>query len=173
MIQTKDEIVTGLIESFGAMSDYIRTLDQSQFENAQPSKWSAGQQVQHLIKSVRPINWVLYLPVWIIKPVFGKMNRAPRDYDALLKKYHDKLSLGGTASSPFVPSAIPFEQKEKLVLEFNSQLQTLCKHLNKMSDKTLDSLILPHPLLGKLCLREMMYFTIFHTLHHLKSIKER
>lgn len=36
----------------------------------------------------------------------------------------------------------------------------------------LDKYILPHPLLGKLTIREMMYFTIYHVEHH-KKLTER
>jgi hypothetical protein len=35
----------------------------------------------------------------------------------------------------------------------------------------LDNFIAPHPLLGKITLRELCYFTIYHTQHHLHNIK--
>jgi hypothetical protein len=173
MIQSKDEIIVGLRNSFGELITHIQSLDTKAFESTPLNKWSAGQQLEHLIKSVRPINLVLFLPHWLIKSVFGKMNREPRTFEILLKKYHDKLALGGTASSPFVPSVIPFIQKEKLIKRYNSHLDKLCKHVESLTENDLDTIVLPHPLLGKVCLREMMYFTIFHTQHHLKSIKER
>ncbi len=107
MIQSKDEIIAGLRDSFGELIDLIQSLDKNTFERTPQNKWSAGQQLEHLIKSVRPINLVLFLPHWLIKSVFGKMNREPRTFEIIFKKYHDKLALGGTASSPFVPSVIP------------------------------------------------------------------
>ena len=42
----------------------------------------------------------------------------------------------------------------------------------KLSEKDLDKYILPHPLLGRMPLREMLFFTIYHTQHHTNSIKE-
>ena len=33
-------------------------------------------------------------------------------------------------------------------------------------ESDLDKYVLPHPLLGKISLREMLYFTDFHILHH-------
>lgn len=173
MIQSKDEIITGIKRSFESVIAHIFQLDKQNFEIAPSNKWSAGQQVDHLIKSVRPINWVLYVPHSIIKLVFGKMNREPRTYEVLFKKYHDKLAMGGTASRPFVPAIMPFSKREKLIIRYQTQLKTLLRHLETLSDKDLDTIVLPHPLLGKVCLREMMYFTIFHTEHHLKSIQER
>ena len=35
----------------------------------------------------------------------------------------------------------------------------------------LDKYVLPHPLLGKVTLREMLYFTIHHNEHHLELLK--
>jgi hypothetical protein len=32
---------------------------------------------------------------------------------------------------------------------------------------------LPHPLLGKLTLREMIYFTIYHVQHHHKLVQNQ
>ena len=43
----------------------------------------------------------------------------------------------------------------------------------KWKDAQLDQYIAPHPLLGKITVRELCYFTIYHTQHHLNIIKER
>jgi len=43
--------------------------------------------------------------------------------------------------------------------------------LSGFSEEDLDKLILPHPLLGKLTLREMMYFTIYHVQHHQRIVE--
>ena len=38
--------------------------------------------------------------------------------------------------------------------------------IDSFSEKDLDNYILPHPLLGKLTIREMLFFTIYHVQHH-------
>ncbi len=45
-------------------------------------------------------------------------------------------------------------------------MQTLCSKLEKFDEIERDTYILPHPLLGKLTIREMLYFTIYHVAHH-------
>jgi len=35
-----------------------------------------------------------------------------------------------------------------------------------------DAYIAPHPLLGKITLRELVYFTIYHTGHHQEGIRK-
>ena len=39
-------------------------------------------------------------------------------------------------------------------------------------EKDLDFYVLPHPLIGKLTLREMLFFCIYHVQHHHKITQE-
>ena len=43
--------------------------------------------------------------------------------------------------------------------------------LDSLSESDLDTLQAPHPLLGKLTLRELMYFTIYHAQHHQRNVE--
>lgn len=43
--------------------------------------------------------------------------------------------------------------------------------LGKWSDKALDSYLLPHPLLGKMTVREILFFTLYHNLHHVNDVQ--
>jgi hypothetical protein len=76
------------------------------------------------------------------------------------------LQEGGVATSQFIPEEVTIEQKEQLIKSVNDVVGKLCKQLLDYSEKDLNELILPHPLLGKLTLREMMYFTMYHVAHH-------
>jgi hypothetical protein len=66
----------------------------------------------------------------------------------------------------FFLTEVTIEQREQLIKSVNDVVGKLCKQLLDYSEKDLDELILPHPLLGKLTLREMMYFTMYHVTHH-------
>jgi len=48
----------------------------------------------------------------------------------------------------------------------------LCRKTMKHSEAALDKYILPHPLLGKLTLREMLYFTAYHVAHHKQLVEK-
>ena len=41
------------------------------------------------------------------------------------------------------------------------------------SQADLDRYRLPHPLLGKLTVREMLFFTVYHNYHHVRSVADR
>jgi hypothetical protein len=114
----------------------------------------------------------LSLPDWFLKIYVGKANRPSKTYEELVEKYKYKLSQGGTASSPYIPKEVPVESQRIITRQIRTNVDKLCKKLERYSEERLDTLILPHPLLGKVTLREMMYFTIHHARHHQNSIEQ-
>ena len=50
----KAQIVHELLEKHQAFTDYLEPMNQSDFLFAHPHNWSAGQQLDHLIKSTKP-----------------------------------------------------------------------------------------------------------------------
>jgi len=63
--------------------------------------------------------------------------------------------------------------KSELIARFRHELQHLIKSMDKWSEQQLSKYILPHPALDKMTIRELLYFTIFHTTHHLNILKEK
>ena len=103
--------------------------------------------------------------------IFGRSNRPGRTYDELVKKYTQKLAEGGRASGRFIPKEISLAHRKKLISSLNTDVQSLTRNLNKFTESELENIVLPHPLLGKLTIKEMMYFTIYHAEHHLNLTK--
>ncbi|HMQ46908.1 MAG TPA: DinB family protein [Saprospiraceae bacterium] len=151
-----------------AFADFIASLSDDAFLYAPVAKWSAGQQLEHLIRSISPLILALRLPKWVLILLFGKPNRPGRSYVQLVGKYTSKLHAGGRASGRYIPREIHLRQKERLIKVLKQKTDLLTRVLHRFSEKELDELLLPHPLLGKLTLREMMYFTIYHVQHHLE-----
>jgi uncharacterized damage-inducible protein DinB len=92
-----------------------------------------------------------------------------------VNKYKMKLQQGGRASGRFIPKMIsPQTGKENLLRSFAASMTKLNTAIEKKwTDPQLDQYIAPHPLLGKITLRELAFFTIYHTQHHLSIINER
>ncbi len=169
---TKDVIIQKLSSSHHEFVDLMLSLSESDFTFSVNNKWTAGQQFEHIYLSVSPLTKALMLPAFLLKWIFGKANRPSKDYDTLVKKYHDKLEKGGAASGRFVPKRILFNQKDELTKRLLKTVAQLCKTVDRFSEAELDFVILPHPLLGKVTLREMLYFTIYHVEHHMKLIQQ-
>lgn len=168
----KAQIIHELQEKHQAFTNYLEPMNQSDFLFAHPHKWSAGQQLDHLVKSTKPLLLSIRLPKFVLKIVFGKANRASKTYEGLVEKYQLKLQEGGRASAAFIPPPIDFDQKLALSNQLNKIIQQLTKGISSFTEKDLDTIILPHPLLGKITYREMMYFTICHVQHHQDLIKK-
>lgn len=168
---TKQELKQNLTNNHQAFVDYINTLSTDELLYAPADKWTAAQQLDHIHKSVKPLTQGMGYPKFLLKWKFGKAKRPSRTYDEVVTKYTSKLALGGKASSPFVPVVIGVDKKEmlnKLILE---SVQKLNSKLDRFSETEMDTMILPHPLLGKITIREMMYFTIYHVEQHKEIIK--
>lgn len=170
-IHDKPEIITALHEKVDAFNQYISLLNKEQFEASPNGKWNAGQNLDHLIRAIKPLQAAYSLPKFALAILFGKANRASRTYDELVIKYKTKLAAGGKAGKAFIPPAINFEKKDTLIKKYAAQKQKLITKIENQSEANLDKYILPHPLLGKLTLREMLYFTIYHNEHHLQLLK--
>ena len=167
----KASIEEQLNNSFTQFTECINPLNEAQFTRMPNGKWSAGQHLQHLIISAKMVNRALYLPKWLLRILFGKNNRPKRSYEETVAKYQLKLANGGVAPANFEPpKTLTFNQKQQLLNAFAQQQERLIAHLQGLSNQQLDTLLLPHPLLGKITLREMFFFTIYHTQHHTQII---
>ena len=171
-ISDKASIIEALDTAVDEVNNYIMSLNKQGFESAPPEKWNAGQQLDHLIRSIKPLNLAYALPPLILKMKFGLTNRASKSFPELVEKYERKLGEGGRASGQFIPAAVTYESKEKLCRRYAKEKKNLNSKVNRFREETLDKYILPHPLLGKLTLREMLFFTIHHNYHHLSLMKK-
>lgn len=168
----KQVIAQQLHQQYAQFCALVQSLDEHAFHFHQDGKWSAAQQLDHLIRSVRPVVLGLSLPPFLLKLIFGRAKHASRDYDTLVKTYQEALAKGGKSPKAYEPKtseAAGFqsyggERLMQLIAGLDGQLDTL-------SESELDILQAPHPLLGKLTLRELMYFTIYHAQHHLRSVE--
>lgn len=172
-IEFKPQLISALNEKIDAFNNYIESLSKEQFEETRNGKWSAGQNLDHLIRSIKPLQLAYRLPKFALLILFGKTNRPSRTYEEVVTKYKTKLTAGGKASGPFIPPFIGFEKKEALIRKYKHQKQKLIAKVERQAEIDLDTYILPHPLLGKVTLREMLFFTIHHNEHHLELLKNR
>lgn len=148
----------------------MRSFGEADYLFAPEGKWSAGQQLDHICRSVAPVNMAFGLPLFVLGWFFGKANRPSRSYEALVAKYKTKLAEGGRAGGRFIPPTAEWTEREKLLRRLELLVAALGKKVAKVKENQLDTYILPHPLLGKLTLREMLYFTIYHVQHHQSAV---
>jgi hypothetical protein len=101
----------------------------------------------------------------MLRLLFGKP-MGKRSYEELVKAYQNVLHNGGKAGSPYIPKSVGIHQKQKLINELTKLIASLTVKINQLSEDDLNQHILPHPLIGKTSIREMLYFTMYHVKHH-------
>ncbi len=162
-----------LSQNATAFVDFVAQQPETKFLETPEHKWSVGQNLGHLIKSLSPVNQALLLPGFILRLLFGKPNRPPRTYQQLVERYKQKLASGGRASGRFVPAVVTWTEKDKKIARFKSEAEAMASRLSFWSEDRLDKYLIPHPLLGKLTVREMLFFSAYHIEHHTKLLEER
>lgn len=168
----QQEIISELNEQYEVFISTLKALSDSDFEQSNEKKWSAAQQLEHIIKSVKPVDMAFGLPMFVLKMKFGLSNRPSKSYDDLVAKYLRVLRENPNYEMPkeYAPNGIPLARREKSLAKVSKLIGKLTKRLSRYTEEDLDTYILPHPLMGKLTLREMLYFTIYHVQHHQKQI---
>lgn len=166
-----EQIISATEKIFVDFLNACETADENIFFNhPQENKWSIAENIDHLTISTNITTLAYTLPTFIVRWVGGTPNRKSKTYEELVQKYKLKLSQGGRASGRFVPKEIK-KSKDELLNQWN---KAAIKYINALKNKTseskLDNYLARHPLLGRITLRELCYFTIYHTEHHLNII---
>lgn len=138
--------------------------------------WSPAENVRHLIKSIRPVTKALGMPRLVLWFMFGKPRRPSTPWAEIQTRYSGLLAAGADAGR-FAPSEREEPDleagKARIMGQFVQVNRDLRAAIAKWNDRSLDRYQLPHPLLGKLTLREMLSFTAYHQTHHLDGVKRR
>tara|TARA_R110002050_G_scaffold144363_2_gene269893 strand:- start:14529 stop:15056 length:528 start_codon:yes stop_codon:yes gene_type:complete len=162
----KTEIKNSLERRYLALVNYINGLSNAEFTFSYESKWTAGQHLKHIVLCVNPLVQVFGMPNTIIEQNFGTTKTESRTYDELLAVYIEKLNKGGKAPSQYVPEIVSENEKSELLKTLPKLIEKLNAEIDTFTENELDTLCIPHPLLGNISLREMLYNAIYHVEHH-------
>ncbi len=169
-IGTKEALMIEMENAGRRAVDWYTAIPSGQFFMRRGEVWSAADNVDHLVKSIKPIILALKAPRLGLRSVFGKAEHASRTYAEICKAYEEEIARGAQASGRFLPDQhMPVqaeEQKGHLLEQFHEANRALLAALEKWQDAELDRYQLPHPILGKLTLREMLFFTNYHIVQH-------
>lgn len=152
--------------------DWVAKQPEDIWEKGPDGKWTTGQQILHLVNSLQLLNNALSYPRFIIKYKFGTCNREIRDYESVAKNYQKKLIENKEKTRIFNQKLkIPtLQERERLLTKLQIQSKKLQYKTKKISDKNLDTLLIPHPLMGRMTVREIIMWTAHHTEHHTETL---
>jgi len=172
---TKQEVIDTIKDKHQTLYDWLDGHPEQDWIKGPNGKWNTGEHIVHLIQSGQILNKALSLPKFYMKYKWGTNNRNNRTYPQVCKKYQDKL-----AANPGVVAKISQNMPTMAVADKSSYISKLDKEklrlihkFQKWKDKDLDTYLLPHPLMGRMTIREIVMWTAYHTEHHYKILKEK
>lgn len=167
----KTEIKNTLEKRYTSFIKYINGLSDDEFLFFYQSKWTAEKQLKHIVLCINPLVQVFGKSKIKIEQNFGTTETKGRNYDQLKTNYLEKLNQGGKSPTQYVPQIVSENEKTKLVETLEKLIEKLNKEIEDFTEKELDRLYIPHPILGNISLREMLYNAIYHVEHHQKQVE--
>ena len=179
---TKENLIVDLENAFQEVVDWVNSQSEEHLNTViYPDKWTAAGHVFHLVKSTKSVSKGMGMNKLALRTMFGKNNRTEKTYEEVLHKYNTGLSnlkqsdpvAAANISSKFAAEPGRIFEKEVLLKRFDDELKDMSKIILKWNEVDLTNYIMPHPAIGKLTMREFIYFTILHTKHHLRILREQ
>lgn len=179
--RTGAEIGSAIVRLHAESERYLAAIPATGFAAPQGEKWSPADHVRHLAKSTYPLVGALGLPKIVLGLRFGRGKTASRRFQDLREDYRTLLretgaTAGRFAPSPLAPLADATEAgtfQREVLAKWRGAVTALTARIPGWSEPALDRYRLPHPLLGKLTVREMLFFTLYHNAHHLTLVASR
>ena len=170
---TKREIVEQYPLERDVVHTFFSELSLDLFFAAPAGVWSPAENLVHLIKSKSGVVRALTLPKAALRLRFGTSGRASRPFDAVRAHYYQFVTAGTAITTPqFEPDveAKSAAEREKILAKWHEKGEELVGALASWSEDQLDQFQVPHPLMGNVTMREILFFTMFHNLTHVNDV---
>lgn len=170
----KTAIISRLESVFAELTQFLEHVPDDQFGTPlAEGKWSIGQHAMHLLLSTTPITRAVQLPPSALVEKFGtRGEHQERDEAQLVKDYLSVLSTGVKAPPKFSPETVTAAQKPELIAGLRQEATQLTAAVAQWEESDLSNGVIPHPAMGKMTVREMLMFVVYHTEHHLGGMRD-
>jgi hypothetical protein len=176
---TRSEIIAALTSVEAEVATFFGSLRDDEFLLRSGEAWTPAEHLKHLNTSVSAVARGFAIHPWLLRLRFGRVRAPSRSYDGVRELYQARLAGGARATGPFVPP--PDDCTLDRVSAYRAEIlgrwarvnARLRDALQRWSERRLDGVGLPHPLLGKLTAREMLFFTLHHNQHHVQAARRR
>jgi hypothetical protein len=172
MQKSKATIIADLNSSFEVLYKTAYLVPDELFNTSKENKWTPAENISHLVNATKMTLLAYALPKFLPAMLYQKSKGKSRTYDEIVENYHQKLAGGAKASGAYIPKKINYG-REKLSNQLLSEGEKLVQVIDdKWTEEQLDTFRIKHPILGKLTMRELAYFTIYHNIHHTETIRK-
>ena len=168
---TKNEIIGEISNVQRENAAFWSAFDAAAFHAPLGDAWSPAENVRHLILSMRAVAKGLSMPTLALWWKFGTSRKPSQSYEEVRDRY---VAIPEKKAGRFTPR--PEDQQQApgvLLAKLDDAHRELVTALARWSERDLDRYRMPHPILGKLTVREMLFFTIYHSRHHIAGVQRR
>jgi hypothetical protein len=176
---TKADLSEQLSRVQQAVTETVQSMSLDQFTEGTDEAWSASSYLKHLILSVKPVAKAMNLPATKLQVMFGQPDHPSKSFAELVTVYKARLTEGFRAedNERVIPSFYRLpdsveDEKALLLQAWNDGNNRLLSALQNWQEEDLDRYQLPHPAVGMLTLREMLFFTLHHNTMHWQDIEQ-
>ena len=178
-MQDLPSMLHALVDAESAVADFFASLSPDEMVTRPGDAWPPAGHLMHLNITTSAIARGFAVPPLLLRLRFGRARTPSRTYEALRDDYRARLAAGGKAPPEFVPPQVfdPMIPSPQLQMDLlarwarvNARLRAALRTWN---ERSLDRLRLPHPLLGKVTAREMIFFAMYHDYHHIHAAQRR
>ena len=175
---TSTHLIEDLRKVQQGLTETVSAMPPAQFDHATESSWAASGYLKHLLLSIKPITRLFEMSPQTVSRRFGSTDAPPSTFDAVVAKYRSVLANGARAEDH--PGVVPdsyrmpedvTDPQAHLLDRWNDANERLLTAIPQWSDQALDSTLVPHPAIGLISMREMLYFTLYHNTLHWNDIK--
>ncbi|MEM7331648.1 MAG: DinB family protein [Chloroflexota bacterium] len=166
-----------LIDSYQMESkwvhDFFSQIQLADFFASSKDVWTPADNLDHLIRSCSPVILGLGLPKLALRMRFGLAKHQSRTLAVVRHEYTNvALAQGGKAGGPYLPDIgeETAETKRNLLSKWQYKSEQFVQKVGEWSESDLDKYAVDHPLLGQMTIREIIFFTLYHNMHHVNDV---
>ena len=172
----KSEIAAALQAQNLEFQNLLLGVPTSTFFDGSSEKWSVAHHMKHITSAVSRIAQGLQNPELLPK---REPATASKDYETLKNTYLHALQTTPPEKLQQLGSRVALEEysdadayKSQMTSGFSDAITTFNHALEGFKEENLESLGMPHPLIGVISAREMLFFAVYHNTHHHNGIEK-
>lgn len=174
----RETLVRALTQTEAEVAAFFGAIAPEEFVAHPGAAWSPAEHLDHLNIAVSATARGFSMSRLLLRVRFGSSRRPARTFEQLREDYLARLGAGAGATGRFVPARepadpAPVETQRRLLARWQRVNERLRNALATWTERDLDRLRFPHPILGRIPARELIFFTIHHGPHHIAAARRR